>query len=71
MFNQYIIKTGLFPKELSRFLPKAKEIRENADYGDFVEITKQDAQTQLENAKKFIEEAERTMNKIIQEAKYQ
>jgi len=71
LFNQYIIKTGLFPKELSRFLPKAKEIRENADYGDFVEITKQDAQTQLENAKKFIEEAERTMNKIIQEAKYQ
>ncbi|MCD6256671.1 hypothetical protein J7J45_01240 [Candidatus Aerophobetes bacterium] len=52
-------------------MPKAKEIRENADYGDFVEITKQDAQTQLENAKKFIEEAERTMNKIIQEAKYQ
>jgi len=30
----------LFPKEISKFLPKAKDIREHADYGDFVELPK-------------------------------
>jgi hypothetical protein len=69
LFNQHIIKAGLFPKELSKFLPKARDIRENADYGDFVEITREDAQTQLENARKFIVEAEKTMEKMIRETK--
>jgi len=47
LFSQHIIKPGLFPKELSKFLRKGKRLRENADYGDFVEITKEDAQKQL------------------------
>ena len=67
LFNQHIIKAGFFPKELSRLLPKAKLIRENADYGDFTEITEEDAKNQLENAKKFLEEAERTMQEMGQE----
>jgi len=69
LFNQHIIKTGHFPREISKFLPRAKDIREDADYGDFVEITEEDAQTQLERAKKFVEEAEVTMQKMIQEDK--
>jgi len=69
LFNQYIIKSGIFTKEYSKFLRDAKRIRENADYGDFVEITEEDAQIQLENAKKFIKEAERTMQRMITKAK--
>lgn len=65
LFNQHIVKTGLFPKEISRFLGKAKDIREDAAYGDFVEITKENAQTQLERAKKFVIEAENVVSKII------
>jgi len=52
LFNQYIIKAGFFPKELSKYLPKAKDIREDSDYGDFVEITEEDAKTQMKRAKK-------------------
>ena len=33
-------------------------IREDADYADFVKITKEDAQNQLANAKKFVKEAD-------------
>jgi uncharacterized protein (UPF0332 family) len=66
LFNQYIVKSGYFPKELSKFLLKAKDIREEADYGDYVEITKKDAQLQIERAKKFVEEAEKSMQKIIE-----
>lgn len=68
LFNQYIIKPGIFPKEYSKFLRKAKRIREDADYGDFVEIAEEDAQIQLKRAKKFTEEAERTMKRIIAKA---
>ena len=64
LFNQYIVKTGYFPKEQSKFLLKAKDIREKADYGDFIEITEKDAQMQIERAKKFVEEAEKTMQQM-------
>lgn len=69
LFNQHIIKAGLFPKNLSKFLPKAKDIREDADYGDFVEITKEDAQTQIKRATDFIQQAEKTMQRIIEGTK--
>jgi len=65
LFNQHIVKVGLFPKEVSKFLPKAKDIREHADYGDFVEITEDDAQIQISRAAQFVEEAEKTTQGII------
>ena len=69
LFSQHIIKPGLFPKELSKFFRKAKRIREDADYGDFVEITKKDAQMQLKHAKEFVEEAENSLQEMIKDAK--
>jgi uncharacterized protein (UPF0332 family) len=65
LFNQHIVKGGLFPKEVSKFLPKAKDIREHADYGDFVEITEEDAQIQIRRATQFVEEAEKTTQDMI------
>jgi len=59
LFNQHIVKVELFPKEIGKFLPKAKDIREDADYGDFVEITEEDAQTQIRRAMQFVEEVKR------------
>jgi len=65
LFNQHIVKVELFPKEISKFLPKAKDIREDADYGDFVEITEEDAQTQIRRAMQFVEEAKKTIQIMI------
>jgi len=65
LFNQHIVKVELFPKEISKFLPKAKGIREDADYGDFVEITEEDAQTQIRRAMQFVEEAKKTIQNMI------
>jgi len=65
LFSRYIIKNDLFPKKLSKYLPKAKDLREDADYVDFINITKDDAILQLERAAEFIEEAERTLSKMI------
>ncbi|MEW6556876.1 MAG: HEPN domain-containing protein [Elusimicrobiota bacterium] len=65
LFNQHIIKTGLFPRELSQYLQKAKRLRENADYGDFVKISHQECYTQIIAAKKFIQHAEESLLKLI------
>ena len=68
LFNQHIVKAQLFPKETSKFLSKAKDIREDADYGDFVEITEEDAQTQIKRAIRFVEDAEKTIQDMIRRA---
>lgn len=68
LFNQYMVKTGMVPKEFGEFIRQAKRIREHADYGDFVQISEDDAQTQIERAKQFVIEAEKTMLKIIKES---
>jgi len=65
LFNKYIIKDSLFPKKLSKYLPKAKDLREDADYVDFINITKDDAKLQLERAAEFIKEAEKTISKML------
>ncbi|MEW6482932.1 MAG: HEPN domain-containing protein [bacterium] len=64
LFNQHIVKPGFFSKEIGKLLAKAKDIREDADYGDFVKITKEDAQTQLAYAKEFIKEAKGVFTKL-------
>ena len=65
LFNQYFVKESLFPKEVSKYLPKAKDIREDTDYSDFIEITGQDAKTQIKRAKKFVKEAKKAMVKVL------
>jgi len=65
LFNQWIVKPGNFPREISRFLAKGKGLREDADYGDFVKITEEDAQIQLERAKRFYEEAKKRLDERI------
>lgn len=65
LFNRYIVKEGLFPKELSKLLSIAKSIREDADYRDYVEISKLDAENQLKNAEKFINQTTKTMSEMI------
>lgn len=43
-------------------------MREEADYRDFVKITQEDAKKQIDNAEKFVEEAERTLLRIMENA---
>ena len=54
LFNQNYIKPGKIEIELSRMLFDAFEIRNESDYNDFYIAVKEDAQIQLENAKKSL-----------------
>lgn len=54
-FNQFFIHTGKFAKEVYSIITSAYKIREKSDYDDFYIAAKDDAQEQLDNAKRFLE----------------
>jgi uncharacterized protein (UPF0332 family) len=53
-FNQYHVKTGDFPKNVSRMIAEAMEIRQRSDYEDFFIASKADAEKQLANAETVV-----------------
>jgi len=59
------VKSGQFPNDISKKLFKAKDKREDADYGDFVEVTQEEARNHLYNARKFMAETEKTLSKMV------
>lgn len=52
-FNQNYVKTGIFPKEVSKIIKVASEKRERADYLDFYVASRDEAQLQIERATEF------------------
>ena len=52
-FNQNYVKTGIFPKEISKIIKAASENREKADYHDFFVASKEEAENQIERAREF------------------
>lgn len=63
LFNQHFVKLGIVPKEMSKLIEKAKLYREQADYADFFVVTKEEADVQVQSARKFIDEIERAVTK--------
>lgn len=57
-FNQNYVKSGIFPKEMSRIIKMASEKRERADYLDFYIASKEEAQSQIERALEFKDQVE-------------
>lgn len=55
-FNQNYVKTGIFPKEMSKIIRAASENREKADYHDFYIASKEEAEKQMERAGAFSEQ---------------
>lgn len=53
-FNKHFVKTGIFSREYSKILKSARDLREAGDYDDFYIVTKEEAQSAINNAEKFI-----------------
>jgi uncharacterized protein (UPF0332 family) len=64
-FNQHYIKTGKIEPEYSKMLLGAFDIRNESDYSDFYIAAREDAQIQLENAKKFLKRIEEYIETAI------
>ena len=54
-FNQYHVKTGDFDKRASKIIQNAVEMREHADYEDFLVASKKDAEEHICRAEEFLE----------------
>lgn len=53
-FQENYVKTGDFDKECSYILKNAFSIRQESDYEDFYVVSKDEAQTQIDNAEIFL-----------------
>ena len=53
-FNKDFVHTGVFPKEISRKISRAQEVRHASDYDDFYIVSIEDAKEQLETAKEVV-----------------
>ncbi len=53
-FDELFIKRGIFPKEMSKIIHQAFDMRQAGDYQKSVTVTKEQAIDVLESAEKFI-----------------
>ncbi len=58
-FQQTYVKPGTIPKEYSTMLTSASMKRNESDYSDFFTATLEEAEEQLQNARRFLEMVER------------
>ena len=63
-FNKDFVHTGIFPKEISRKISRAQEVRHASDYDDFYVISVEEAKEQLETAKEVIEMVEKYLQML-------
>jgi hypothetical protein len=61
-FNQFHVKEGHFPKNASKIIKTASEMREHADYEDFFVASRQDAEEQIQKAVQFLKYIEDYLN---------
>ena len=63
-FNKDFVHTGIFPKDISRKISRAQEIRHASDYDDFFMISIEDAKEQLETAQEVVDLVEKYLSSI-------
>lgn len=63
MFNKYFIKTGEMPVKFARYLQKAFDARQAADYHVRLKFNKESVEVAIESAKEFVKEIEKIINK--------
>ena len=61
LFSRHFVKTGQISMEAGRHLREAFELRQNCDYREFVDITKEQTEEIVENATAFIVEAQKAL----------
>ena len=54
-FNQHYVATEIFPRELGRMIGRCKQKREASDYDDFYIASKEEAEEQIQIARKTID----------------
>lgn len=66
LFDKEFIRKGIFTSDFSRWLHKAFDLRQEADYKADCQVTKESAIISLENAEIFIKEVKAVLAGMIQ-----
>ena len=64
-FDRYFVKTNIFEKQFSKIAHSAFDSRQDSDYEDFYQPSKEDAEQQLQQAKSFISEIKLKSEQLI------
>lgn len=65
LFDRYFVKTNICEKQFSQIVHTAFEVRQVSDYEDFYMPTVEQAQLQLNNATKLIQEVEQKLEQLL------
>ena len=66
MISREFIKTGLLPKEMGEIFRNLQARRVDSDYGDYIEITEEEARDSLAKAERFVSEAKRVYRSFLE-----
>ena len=66
-FGQYFVKTGVFPKNMSKQLNLAFEKRQLGDYGHTFVICEEEAEELLESGQTFVDQITQYLKKSKKE----
>jgi uncharacterized protein (UPF0332 family) len=64
MLSREFIKTGLLPKEMGEIFRSLQARRVDSDYGDYVDITEEEARDSMAKAVRFLSEVKRLSRTI-------
>jgi uncharacterized protein (UPF0332 family) len=64
LFSRHFIKTGEFPVDYGRYLREAFELRQGADYREFVQLTPEQVQEALAHAKTFLQHTRQVLGNL-------
>jgi len=64
-FQREYVKTGKFDKKYSEIVVSSFTARQNSDYGDFFPISREEAETQLAEAKDFVHAVDRYVGTLL------
>lgn len=65
LFQKLFVQPKLFPKEFNRAIKTLRSLRQDADYGDFIEISREQAAQGLRHAAEFLKRAEEVMVRML------
>ena len=65
LFHKHYVKEELFPKKFNKIITKLKKLREDADYGDYVAISREVAEMEIQNSEEFLKNAESVIAQIL------
>lgn len=67
LFFLHYVKPGIIGRDVSDVILSAKDLREDADYSDYIEISSDDAFRELEKAERFVRVIEISLGKLLSE----